>query len=115
MPRVARRRRIERRVLRCHRLAEEYGAGLAQPAHDRGILAGDALLPQLRAGGGRPIEDIEDILDRDRNAVQRAAVSALAQLARPPLGLGPCAVAVVQYPGPDLGFVAVDLPQAYIE
>ena len=38
-----------------------------------GVLAGDAVRPEPRAGRGRPVEDVEDVLDAERDAVQRAA------------------------------------------
>src|SRR5262249_51903335 len=93
-PRIARRRWIEGRILSRDRLANQDGSRLAQPAHDRGILASDTLLPQPRAGSSRPVEDVEDVLDPDWNTVQGAPVVALVQFPRQPLGLGPRSLAV---------------------
>src|SRR4029077_19804128 len=76
IPRIACRRRIEAGILRRYSFAEKHTTGLAKAPDDCGIPPSDALLPELRTGGGRPIEDIENVLDAQRNAVQRTAILA---------------------------------------
>src|SRR5262249_4962616 len=115
LPRVARRRRVEAGVLRRHRLAEEDGPRLTQPPHDRGVLAGDAVGPQARTGGGRPVEDVEDVLDADGNAVQRAAPLAAPQFVGEPFRLGAGVVPIDEDPGPDALLRAVDALQALLD
>ena len=59
-------------VLRGHGLAHDHGAGRAQPG-DRGRVAPRrAAGPQRRAELGRHVAGVEDVLDADRHAVQRA-------------------------------------------
>ena len=53
-------------------LAHDHGAGGAQPGHRRGIAARRAAGPQGRAELGRHVAGVEDVLDADRHAVQRA-------------------------------------------
>ena len=48
--------------------------GLAESLHHRRVLAGDAVLPQPRAARRRPVEHVDDVLDADGDAVQRAAI-----------------------------------------
>src|SRR5262249_54895817 len=64
------------------------------------------------AGGGRPVEDVEDVLDGDREAVQRPAPLAAAQLVGQAFGLGAGVVAVDEHPGADALLAAVDALQA---
>ena len=92
MPRRDRRRRAARRAARRalrvvriaglagmevgvfggHGLAHDHGAGRAQPRHRRRIAARRAAGPQRRAELGRHVAGVEDVLDADRHAVQRA-------------------------------------------
>src|SRR5262245_6514835 len=59
-----------------HRLADDDGAGGAQLAHDGGILVRPATGEQRRAAFGRIVGGVEDVLDPDRNAVQRTEAPA---------------------------------------
>src|SRR5262249_21315098 len=61
---------------------------------------------------GRPVEDVEDVLDGDREAVQRPAPLAAAQLVGQAFGLGAGVVAVDEHPGADALLAAVDALQA---
>jgi len=115
LPGIARRWGIEAGVLRRHRLAEKDCSRLTPAAHAGGILAGDALLPQARAGGRRPVEDVEDILDTQRNAVERPAIVSLFQLARQSLRVCSCAFLTDEHPGPHPAFQLVDACQALFE
>ncbi len=81
-------RRPERRVLvgRPERelvqvgLADEHRAGLAQVGDRRRIAFGDVAVAHARRRGRRHAADVEQVLDRDRHAVQRTAVVAGGQL-----------------------------------
>ena len=64
-------------------LADDHGAGRAQPAHDLGVLRG-RLAERVGAARGHLARDVGVVLDRDRHAEQRAAVAAAAA----PVGLG---------------------------
>ena len=75
--RIARLARMEIGELGRHRLADDDRAGVAQLAHGGGVGVGLAAGQNGRAAFGRIILGVEDILDRDRDAVQRAE--------RPPL------------------------------
>ena len=74
IPRIARERGIEAGKLGRHGFTEKYSAGLPKAPNDRGIPSSNALFPELRTGRGRPIEDIENVLDTERNTVQRTAI-----------------------------------------
>ena len=52
-------------------LADDDGAGLAQRVHARRIAARFLALPQRRALAGRHVGGLDDVLDRDRHAVDR--------------------------------------------
>jgi hypothetical protein len=79
VPRIARRR--ERQVeagaadgeFMGGQLAHDDGAGLAQFADDDGVGGGDVVDQDLGVAGGRQPGDVDDVLDPDRHAVQRAA------------------------------------------
>ena len=79
VPRVARRRprqieaRAADREFMRRQLAEHDGAGAAQPCHADRVLGGDIVDQDLRMAGRRQAGDIDDVLDADRHAVQRAA------------------------------------------
>src|SRR5262249_14708165 len=60
-----------------HRLADDDRAGGAQLGDDGGVVAGPATGAERRAEFGRVIRGVDDVLDRDRNAVQRAEGVAL--------------------------------------
>src|SRR5262249_22138442 len=106
VPGVARRRRVEAGVLRGHRLADQDRPGLAEPADDGRVLAGDAVGPELRARGSGPVEHVDDVLDADRDAVQGPAAVAPAELLGEALGLGAGLVAGDEDPGADARLVA---------
>ena len=60
------------RVLRGHGLAHDHGASGAQPRDDRRVPPRRAARPQGRAELGRHVAGVEDVLDADRHAVERA-------------------------------------------
>ncbi len=70
--RIARRARVEIGELGRHRLADDHRARCAQPRDRRAVAHRLTALEQRRAAFGRIIGGIEDVLDADRNAVQRA-------------------------------------------
>jgi hypothetical protein len=55
------------------RLAERDHAGREQALDRRSGVIGDAAAPALRSGGGRVPREMQQVLERDRQAVQRAA------------------------------------------
>ena len=60
-----------------HRLADDDRAGCAQPRHRRAV-AHRLATEQRRAAFGRVVGGVEDVLDADRNAMQRADRMAVA-------------------------------------
>ena len=63
-------------------LAEHERSGLPQPGDARGILVGAIAVSRARGGGRQPV-DVDIILDRDRNAVERQRfIAAACQRAR---------------------------------
>ena len=64
---------------------------------------------------GRPIEDVEDVLDADRDAVQRPAILALRQLVGQPFRLGQGVFAIDEHPGVDVLLPAVDGGEALLD
>ena len=69
--RIARLARMEIGELRGHRLADDDGAGGAEPRHHLRVTARAAAGELRRAAFGRHVLGVEDILHRHRNAVQR--------------------------------------------
>ena len=67
-------RHAERELVR-GRLAEDHGAGRAPEVDAVGVVLGDVVVG-VRAAAGRTPRDVDDVLDRDRDAVQRAAPAA---------------------------------------
>src|SRR6516162_833746 len=69
-----------------HRLADDDRAGGAQLGHYRGIVPRPAAAADRRPELGRVIRGVDDVLDRDRDAVQRtnrvAVRAALVERAR---------------------------------
>ena len=61
-------------------LADEHRAGFAQAARDDGIRRGDVILADQRTRRGRRALLIDQILERDRNAVQRPEAAAAGDL-----------------------------------
>ncbi len=115
IPGVTRHRRIEAGILGGDGFAQKDGAGLAQALDHRGILAGHAPGPELRAGRRGPIKNVKDVFDADGNAVQGPAVFALLELLRQARRLGARPFPVDEHPGGDLPFPAVNLGQALVE
>jgi hypothetical protein len=82
VPRVARRRprqieaRTADREFMGRELAENNGAGAAQPRHADRVGSGDIVGEDLGMARRRQPGDIDDILDADRHAVQRPARAA---------------------------------------
>ncbi len=70
--RISRLARMEIGELGCHRLADDHRARLAQPGNRGGIRFRPAAGENRRAALGRKVGRIKDILDSDRDAVQRA-------------------------------------------
>ena len=58
-------------------LADDDGAGGAQPGDDGGVVPGPASGGERRTELGRIVRGVDDVLDRDRNAVQRTERVAL--------------------------------------
>ena len=115
-------RRTERRVLvrRAERelvqvgLADEHRAGLPQMGDGRRVALGDVALAHARRRGGRRAADVEQILDRDRHAVQRSAVVAGGELAVGVARLLPRLVGHDQDEGVQPRVVRLDPPQALV-
>ena len=55
-------------------LAEHHRAGVLELLHDRGVVAGDVLVEEQRAGGGAHAPGLEEILVRDRDAPDRGSL-----------------------------------------
>ena len=53
-------------------LADDDGAGGAQPGDDGGVMPWPASGGERGTEFGRIVRGVDDVLDRDRNAVQRA-------------------------------------------
>ncbi len=75
-------------ALRHGELAEDHGAGRAQPRHDRRVLGGAEAAVDRHAGGGRRVAGPQQVLDGERHAVERAAAPAGRDLAVGGLRLG---------------------------
>src|SRR5262249_53379737 len=60
-----------------HRLADDDRAGGAQLGDHGGVVRGRATRRERRSEFGRVVRGVDDVLDRDRNAVQRAEGVAL--------------------------------------
>ncbi len=69
--RVARRPRCHEREFGGDRLADDDGAGGAQLRHQRGVHAGAAAGVERGAVLGRVVLGVDDVLDADRDAVER--------------------------------------------
>src|SRR5262249_55352165 len=69
--RIARGASMEIGELGGYRLADDDRPGGAQLRHYRGVVAGPTTGGERRAALGRVIRRLDDVLDRDRNAVQR--------------------------------------------
>src|SRR5262249_43954864 len=106
--RVAGRAGMEIRELGGHGLADDDRAGGAQLRNDRGVVAWPAAGTNRRAELGRIIRGVDDVLDRDRNTVQRpdraAFRAALVECAR----LRKHAVAIDMDERPDLAVDRLD-------
>ena len=57
-------------------LSEEHGPGRAQPRRDDGVLRRDVLPEEPRMRGGPKAGRVDDVLERERDAVERPAVRA---------------------------------------
>src|SRR5207244_9469198 len=69
--RISRRSRMEIGKLGCHRLADDDGTRLAQLADSGAVGAWPAARKNRRTAFGRIIRGVEDVLDPDRDAMQR--------------------------------------------
>src|SRR5207248_824029 len=56
----------------------QNSAGVAQSLDDGGVACGDVAGPNARGGGRWLASHVDEILDRDRHAVQRTAIDAAA-------------------------------------
>ena len=74
------------------RLADDDGARLSQHGHGRGVAIGDVRLTHARRGRGDRSAHIEQVLQRNRNAVQRAAVPSCGDLTIRIVGLLACVI-----------------------
>src|SRR5690606_6514282 len=61
-------------------LAEKDGAGRAQPFDDARVVGGDVSVTDPRGGGRRHAADVDQVLERNRYAMQRATGVALPDL-----------------------------------
>lgn len=68
-------RRAQRELVEI-RFADDDRAGFAKSRDHRRIARGDVLASNVRRGGRGLAGDVDQVLDRDRNAVHRAAVYA---------------------------------------
>ena len=85
---IARRPWDEERILRRDGLADDDRAGGAQPVHDRRVPSGPASSEEFCAEFGRHVGGVDDVLDGDRQAMERSWRTAC----RPRLvdAFGPC-------------------------
>jgi hypothetical protein len=80
IPRIARGRprQVERRARVRHlvrgKLAEQHRARLVEAAHRRRVVTRDAIHEHARVAGGEDAARVIDVLQAERNAVQRAAI-----------------------------------------
>ena len=81
----------------------------------RGIVPGDTLRPQPRAGRGGPVENIKDVFDANRDAVERAACTLLPQFHGRGLGLSTGFFPLDEHPRLDTWLITLDPFQAGIE
>jgi hypothetical protein len=61
-------------------LAEDHGAGVLEPAHERGIIRRHPRAVGAGGAGRRHARDVDQVLDRHGDAVQWSAVAAGRQL-----------------------------------
>jgi hypothetical protein len=104
--------RIEVGVLGRHRLAEDHGSCRPQPRHGRRIAARRAAGPQFRSEFRRHVAGVEDILDADGHAMQRACGLALLATVVGHFGLQHRVVAVEKRPRVDIAIDLIDALEA---
>ena len=71
-------------------LPDQHGPGFPQGHDHRRVVAGDVPLAHAGRGGGRRPGDIDQVLDGDRDAVQRTAIASGRELAIGLARLLPC-------------------------
>ncbi len=109
------RRRVEAGPLGSDRLAENDRAGLAEIGdHRRILLNRRRIFAKRRAALRRHAGDVDDVLDADGDAVQRAGDFASPGEVRQPLGLAPRPLFIDQYPGVDAIFELMNPREAVI-
>ena len=97
------------------RFSEHHRTGLAQgadeggvPGHRRGVVAAGAAT-------GRHAGDVDDVLDRDRDPVERSAVPTRAKLAVEALGLGAGLLAGDVNERIEAGAESIDAPETGVD
>ena len=80
VPGIPRGGRVDPGVRRRDRLAHDHRPGLAEPGDDLGVRLGDPIAPSAShpQAVGSPF-DVDDVLDPDRDAVERPAILAGSQ------------------------------------
>ena len=115
IPGIACWRGIETGPLGRDRLAQEDRPCLLERRDDRRVAVGNVPCAQGRATLGRPAGDIDDVLDTDRDAVQRAEPFVFLLELFQTLSLAPSAVGIDEDPSPDFPFELVDPLQAVLD
>ena len=103
------------RQLRRDRLSHDDGAGFPQQAYARCILFRLTAAIDRRAILSWHVGGRDDVLDRDRQAVQRARLTALCQLRVGRLGLCTGIVRIKVFPRLDIGFPGLDASDAGLD
>ena len=89
-------------------LAEQHAAGLARQRDAGGVALGLAALVDRRAPFGRHVEGVDDVLDAERHAGERAALAAVVEGA----GRGKRRVRIDMRPGVHLALARGDAVEA---
>ena len=90
-------------------LAEQHAAGLAGQRHAGGVALRPPALVDRRAPFGRHVGGVDDVLDAERHAGERAALAALVDARAPPR----CACSAIDIgPGLDLALARRDAVEA---
>lgn len=106
---------IETGELRGDGFSEEDGPGSAEAGDDGRILVGDLGFPGGESGGGGESFPVVEVLDAERDAVERSAEFALRAFGIEPAGLCEGLLTLEGDPGVDFRFPAVDLLERMIQ
>ena len=115
VPRISGGGRIEAGELRRHGLAQQNGAGLAQFPHNRRIGASHSRGHPLRAGAGGKARHVDDVLDAERDAMQRSTPAAGAALLVELVCAEPGAVTIDRDPRVNTGLPFVDAGETTVD